>query len=195
MRPVLKFLAAAVLCLNPVTSLFVVGWMQSLQRRKILKVWGAEPPPPLSAWRTFRAGLAAYANTAVLTIPGCVLWMFAWYDGWNNSFHKGYEQAWVAPSVGVLGSALFIAAMLYVPIAQARQAVAGDWRAFYAFRVVWSVTRAKWLSCLGLAAAYAALTLPVTLLRMAPNFIGNYIPAGADGAAASGFLIKYSYGA
>lgn len=195
MRRAFKGLGAAVLCLNPVTSLFVVGWVQALQRRSILGAWGVPPPPALSPWPTFKAGALAYFNAAVLTFPGSVLWMFAWYDGWNNSFHKGYEQAWVAPSIGVLGSALFIAAMLYVPVAQARQAAAGDWRAFYAFRVVWSVTRAKWLSCLGLAAAYAALALPVTVLRMAPNFFGNAIDAGADGAAAGPFLLKYSYGA
>lgn len=208
MRRLLKGLWAAALCLNPVTSLWVVGWTQALQRRRVLRAWATasrgETSPDdfigaqdaeLSAWRTFTAGALAYFNTAVMTLPGAVLWMFAWYDGWNNSFHKGYEQAWVAPVVGLLGSVLFIAAMLYVPLAQARQAAAADWRAFYAFRVVWSVTRAKWLSCLGLAASYAALALPVTLLRMAPNFFGNAIPAGAGEAAAGDFLLKYSYGA
>ena len=208
MRRFLKYLGAALLCLNPVTSLFVVGWTETLMRRRGLRLWwergsGGAPNleeflaaygPGRTAWGTFKAGLLSFLNTALLTLPGSALWLFAWYDGWNNSFHKGYEQAAVAPAVGVLGSALFIAAMLYLPLAQARQAAAGEWRAFYGFRVVWSVARAKWLSCLGLAALYAALALPVTLLRMAPNFIGNFIPAGGDPAAASAFLNKYSYG-
>lgn len=198
MRRVLQWLGAAVLCLNPVSSILVAGWVQALIRRSVVESWrrsgkGDFAVPGRGLWGSFAEGALAVFNTWVLTLPGCVLWMFAWYDGWNNSFHKGYEQAWVAPAIGVLGSALFIAAMLYVPLAQAGQASAGQWRAFYRFHLVWSVARAKWLSCLALAALYAALSLPVAGLRMAPNFFGNGVTAGADDAAARAFLLKYSY--
>jgi hypothetical protein len=60
-----------------------------------------------------------------------LLWLFAWFAGWNNSFHKGYELAFVGPAAGWLGVALFISDMLYVPYAQVRHAVSGERRRFF----------------------------------------------------------------
>ena len=78
-----------------------------------------------SLWANLRIGVQGIFNVWVWTMPACVLWMFSWYAGWDNSFNKGYEQAWVGPTTGLLGVAMFIAAMFYVPMAQARQAVTG----------------------------------------------------------------------
>jgi hypothetical protein len=108
-------------------------------------------------------------------MPGCLLWLFAWYDGWNNSFHKGYEQFWVGPLTGWLGVMLFIAAMLYVPMAQVRQASSGDWRSFYQFRMIWRVVRRRWIACLGLALLYSAFSVPVTALKTIPAFFPQMI--------------------
>lgn len=122
-----------------------------------------------SAWANLRLGFQAILNVWVLTIPGCLLWLFAWYDGWNNSFTKGYEQAFVGPITGVLGIALFIAAMLYVPLAQARHAATGDWRRFYDFKVVWKLVRREWLACVFLAGIYSLLTFPAMVLKSLPS--------------------------
>jgi hypothetical protein len=97
--------------------------------------------PVNSLWRNFWLGLQVVANTWLLTLPACLFWWFGWYDGWNNSFNKGYEQAAVGPLVSVFGILLFIVAMFYVPLAQARQAVTGQWRAFFQFRLVWRIVR------------------------------------------------------
>lgn len=134
------------------------------------RLWWFFTAPVRGLWRNTRLGVQAVFNTWVLTMPACGLWLFAWYDGWNNSFHKGYEQFWVGPLTGWLGVMLFIAAMMYVPLAQARQAAGGDWRAFYDFRLVRRLIRRRRLSCLGLALAYALAALPVTVLRMVPAF-------------------------
>lgn len=131
---------------------------------------------PEAGWRARLAGLARNArqgaavtlNTWVLTLPGCGLWLFAWYDGWNNSFTKGYEQAFVGPGVGLLGVALFILAMLYVPMAQARQASTGRWRSFYDFGLVAGLVRQRWWACVRLAALYSVLSIPVMALKTAP---------------------------
>jgi hypothetical protein len=121
-------------------------------------------------WSNFWIGLRATANTWVLTLPAGLLWWFGWYDGWNNSFNKGYEQAAVGPLVSWLGIMWFIAAMFYVPLAQARQAVTGDWRAFFHFRRVWSLMRLRWVSCVGLALVYCFLALPLNILKTSPMF-------------------------
>ena len=119
-----------------------------------------------------KIGLQGIFNTWVLTMPACVLWLFSWYDGWNNSFNKGYEQAIVGPGVGVLGIVLFIAAMMYVPLAQARQAVTGDWRSFYNFSFVWRLVRRHWLGCLILAGFTSLFFLPLVIMKTAPQFFG-----------------------
>ena len=133
-----------------------------------------------SLWSNLKLGVQAIFNTWVLTLPACVLWLFAWYDGWNNSFNKGYEHATVGLLTGLLGVGLFISAMLYVPLAQVRQAAAGSWRAFYQFRFVWRLIRQRWLSCMALAALYSALSLPVTVLKIAPVFFPQGNPALED---------------
>jgi hypothetical protein len=123
-----------------------------------------------SLWLNLRIGLQAIFNTWVLTLPACLMWWFGWYDGWNNSFNKGYEQAGVGPAISVFGIFLFIAAMFYVPLAQARQAATGEWRAFYDFRLVWSIVRIRALSCLGLALLYLLCALPLNILKTGPMF-------------------------
>ncbi len=127
--------------------------------------------------KNLRLGVQAILTTWTLTLPGCVLWAFAWYDGWNNSFNKGYEQAAVGPLVFILGMALFIAAMFYVPMAQARFASTGNWRSFFEFRFVWSLVRQEWLGCVILAGLYAAFSFPVTILKTMPQFFPQMQPA------------------
>ncbi|MBC8353315.1 MAG: DUF4013 domain-containing protein [Planctomycetes bacterium] len=123
-----------------------------------------------SLWLNGKVGIQAIFNTWVLTMPACVLWLFAWFAGWNNSFNKGYEQATVGPLTGGLGAVLFIAAMFYVPMAQARQAATGSFLAFYEFRFVWRLVKNRWLGCLKLAVLYSLLSLPVIMLKTAPAF-------------------------
>lgn len=133
-----------------------------------------------SLWTNVRLGVQAIFTTWVLTLPACVLMLFGWYDGWNNSFNKGYEQFQVGPGVSWLGILLFIAAMLYVPMAQARQAVTGNWRGFYQFRLVWTLVRRRWLACFGLATLYVLCSVPLMILASAVMFLPNISPKLAD---------------
>jgi hypothetical protein len=123
-----------------------------------------------SLWLNFRLGIQIVANTCVFILPAGLLWWFGWYDGWNNSFNKGYEQAATGPLISIVGIFLFIGAMFYVPMAQARQAVTGNWRSFYQFRLVWSVARSKWLSCIGLALLYCGFGLLLSIFKTGPEF-------------------------
>jgi hypothetical protein len=107
----------------------------------------------------------------VLTLPGCALMLFGWYDGWNNSFNKGYEQFAVGPATSWFGIFIFAAAMLYVPMAQARQAITGEWRSFYQWRLVWRLVRLRWLPSLGIAAVYALVSFPILVLRAGAPYL------------------------
>jgi hypothetical protein len=124
-----------------------------------------------SFWLNLRTGFAAVLNTLVVTGPAAALWMFSWYAGWDNSFNKGYEQAPVGPITGFSGVGLFILAMLYVPMAQARHAVSGEWRAFYQFRLNVRIMRVCWLPMLLLAGVYALVSVPVHAFRVFPYFL------------------------
>lgn len=134
-----------------------------------------------SLWLNFRVGVAGAFNTFILTLPGCALMLFGWYDGWNNSFNKGYEQFSVGPATSWFGIMLFAVAMLYVPMAQARQAISGEWRAFYQWRLVWRLVRLRWLQSLGIAAVYALVSFPIFILRAgAPYLAGKATKMSAE---------------
>ncbi len=124
--------------------------------------------PFASLWENFKIGIQVLFNTWVLTLPGLALWVFAWHAGWNNSFHKVYEQSNVGILTGLSGVVLFIAAMLYVPMAQARQALTGQWRSFYEFGLVRRVIGARWWAMIALAALFVIFTLPVMVFKTAP---------------------------
>lgn len=130
-----------------------------------------------SLWLNFWIGLRAIANTWALTLPPCLFWWFGWYDGWNNSFNKGYEQAAVGPLISLFGIAWFIMAMFYLPTAQARQAVTGEWRSFYQLRLVWRIARDRWVYCLFLAVLYTLLSVPLSILKTSPMFWMHNSPA------------------
>ena len=157
-----------------------------LAREKVTWRNGVQLAPALvhSLRLNFRTGVAAIFNTWVLTLPGCVLWLFSWYDGWNNSFNKGYEQAVVGPLTGLLGVAVFIAAMFYVPMTQARQASTGAWRSFYQFGLVWRLVRRRWFASVGLGVLYAAASLPLVVFKVLPAYFSHMKPALSDAPAA-----------
>jgi hypothetical protein len=117
--------------------------------------------------------LQAILNAWALTLPGCVLMLFAWYDGWNNSFHKGYEQFAIGPLVSWLGILIFVASLFYVPMALTRQAVTGNWRAFWQWRVVWSLVRHSWGQTAACALLAFLLNLPLAALKVWPYFLSE----------------------
>jgi len=100
--------------------------------------------------QNFWIGLRAITNTWVLTLPACLLWWLAGMTAGTILSTKGMSRP-VGPLISILGIVLFIAAMFYVPLAQARQAVTGEWRSFFQFRLVWRIVRLRWISSVGLA--------------------------------------------
>jgi hypothetical protein len=143
----------------------------------------------------FRLGFRAALNTALLVAPAGLLWWFGWYDGWNNSFSKGYEQAAVGPLISIIGIFWFITVMFYLPIAQARQAVTGDWRSFFQFQLIRKIVRLKWLACAGLAILYSALAVPLMVFKIYPMFVLQKNPdlANLGGPEIIKFLNSYFF--
>ena len=121
----------------------------------------------------FKVGFAGVLNSYVLMLIPGIVWALTWGGGWNVSFHSLYEQAFVHTSRYIFAMLAFAAAMFYLPMAQARQAVTGDWRSFYDFRAVRKLVRRRWFGSLVLAVLYAIISIPVAALTFIPYFIGK----------------------
>jgi hypothetical protein len=132
--------------------------------------------PWYALWLNLKTGVAGVFCTYLLTGPGCVMMYFGWEYGWLNSFNKGYEQPLSGLFISLLGIALFTLSMVYVPMAQVHQAVTGEARAFFDFRFVWRLVRARPAAHCGLALLTGLAALPLAVLKslpFAPNFFGN----------------------
>ena len=132
-----------------------------------------------SLWNNLRIGVQTMFNIWVFTLPGCAMMAFGWYDGWQNSFNKGYETYYVGIIISWIGIMSFIAAMFYVPMASARQASTGRWTAFYDFALVRRLIRRNRLACLGLSGFYALASFPMMILLLLP-FAYQNIPGMMD---------------
>jgi hypothetical protein len=129
-----------------------------------------------SFWLNFKTGLAGVFCTYLLTGWGCLLMVFGWEFGWFNSINRWYEQYLIGPGSFLLGMLLFILAMFYVPMAQAHQAATGQARAFFEFRFVRRLVRARLTAYVGLALLTGVASWALTIVVLATqneHFLGN----------------------
>jgi len=185
------------------------NWIVSERFGDMLRRPGPTGEPP-GAWRklcrvpralldalvwNLRAGLGMLAGTYVLTLPACLIWMTAWFNGWQNSFTKGNEFALVGLFTGVLGVLVFIAAMLYVPMAWAHVAATADARAFFQFSFVSRLIRHRLGASVRFAAIFSLVMLPVSVFRVAPSFFASANPAleSLDAAGVRQFMAAYEF--
>ncbi|MEO0852980.1 MAG: hypothetical protein AAFY15_05690 [Cyanobacteria bacterium J06648_11] len=122
------------------------------------------------AWTNLGWGGVGILTTWTLTLLPTLLWSFAWYAGWHVSFAKMYEHSEVGISLGFSGLLLFSLAMLYLPIAQARHALTGDWRSFFDRRVNLALIWHRPLFVLLLALGYGLAGVAIALFKIMPAF-------------------------
>lgn len=182
-----RYAAGVMLTLTPLTAVFLIGWMQARAAHTVRRRWaraGGGPTPILETPSSLRAWPAAIFRTALSSIrvlvpifvvlaPASALSLFSWWAGWENSFNKGYEQAWVGPTLALLGIAYFSVAMLYLPLAEARHAITRSWTAFFGLNFIFRLAASSWLSLVLLAAAFLFAGTIVALLKVIPLGIGN----------------------
>lgn len=144
------------------------GWLRIALRVPLLLVSGA--------FRNLRFSGLALVTSAVLLFPGALLLLGGWEYGWNVSFFKNYEQAYIGRTVGFLGAVLLALALGYVPIAWSHLAVSGDPRAVFQFRLLFRLMRHKRASLALYAAIVALLNFPASLLWGVVVFLPNAFP-------------------
>ncbi len=173
-------------CTNPVTAVIALGWVMRRMRyamglTAVRPGWlMGEGGSALSSfagglWSNLRHGVAAAFTLAMATLPFTALWALAWWAGWENSFNKGYEQAFVGPLLSFLAMAVASVVLCMVPMALAHQAAEGKWQAFFQWRKVLElIAHAGWRYP-ALIIATAVLALPLTFSRMAALLIEDII--------------------
>ncbi len=182
-----------ILCLSPLTSIIALGWLTRRMAALADSRFGQAPEPP--GWvmgppgkgvvvrfagglgASIRAGFGTLAALASITLPFTLLWLGAWWAGWENSFNKGYEQAWIGPVTFLGGTLVSLFAMAYLPTALAHLAVERRWHAvFEARRIRAVIAQAGWRQP-ALAAVTILLALPLFAARGLPTFAGQMAPA------------------
>ncbi len=181
---ILTGLLAAGFCLSWMARTAELQWWRArMDRDQPFEVarprWVVGSDPGGWGWigglvRNVRLGPGGSALGLLAVLPSATLWMFAWRYGWDTSFTKGAEARWLGPVLGLLGVAMFVATMLFLPLARARYATTGSARAFFDVGVLWPMVRRSWLGAVGIAAAMALLSVPFTVMWVLPVLI----PAG-----------------
>lgn len=118
-----------------------------------------------------RIGVLALLNTWVLTLAPAFAWVGAWHVtrlSQTGQFSQPLGNGeWLVP----LGALLYALAMTLLPLAQARQAVTGDWRAFYQASMLFRLIRHYRGRCMALALCYIAASLPLIALLTRPELL------------------------
>lgn len=203
----LRMAIAVILCLTPLTAILVMGWLMramrvesAAARLRLEDPANGPPRPSLPNWLLSRAGterrglrrwtgsmasnirlgFASLLTTAACTLPFTLLWLFSWWGGWENSFSKGYEQAWVGPSVGLLGVAISFPLLTHLPMALAHQAETRRVSAFFSISHVRRLIRQVGWRYTWLCLAIVITAFPLFVAKSAPVFVENWSPGFLD---------------
>ena len=200
---VVKFAIGVFMCLTPVTAIIALGWLTrkmggDIRRAFFRNTAQADPDLPrswpnwirgdkasgktgVSRWfgglrDNLSAGVGTLAGLGVLTLPFGALWLLSWWAGWENSFNKGYEQAWVGPAVALIGVGFALVTLMHLPMAMAYQAQESSWRAALDVKRVRALLRNSGWGYVGIAVLYALAALPLFAVKGAPVFMENIYP-------------------
>lgn len=191
-----NLIIGSLLCLTPITAIIVLGWLQRRMRfvaHKRAELDGERPSWVLGP-RGFgiivrlvgglatniREGVMAFFSLAIATAPFTVIWILSWWAGWENSFSKGYEQAFVGPALGLFGVAVFCLIMTWLPLALAHQAVENRTLALFEWHRVKSAVRHAGWGYPILAIATVVLALPLFAGRAFATFASELVPGFDD---------------
>ena len=178
-------------CVWAPTSLIVLGWLMRRMRHVALTRAGLSSERP--SWimgrshrwyarllggfaANMREGIMAAFSLALATAPFTVIWLLSWWAGWENSFSKGYEQAFVGPMLGLAGVAVFCVLMIWIPMALADQAVENRALALFEWRMVRSAVRHSGWGYVFLAVVTVVMSLPLFAGRGLVTFASGIIP-------------------
>ena len=197
----LRYFFGIVLCLHPVTAIIALGWLTRRMRCHIATFDGGEPALPMpgilmlnrseqpgivTRWigglfANIGAGLKALTAVLIFTLPFSALWYLGWFAGWENSFSKGYEQAffWPALSFGAVVACALVLSLL--PMAIAHQAARNRIAAILELRQILLLFRQTPWRNLGLLFMIAIGFAALLAVRALPTFASHLSERVAEG--------------
>lgn len=187
-----SLIVGALLCMTAVGSVLVLGRAMRVMRGVATGQGGHAGwilGPRGHGWATrllgglaanIREGLSAALSLGLATFPVTAFWMTSWWAGWENSFNKGYEQAFVGPALGFTGIAVFVAILLHLPLALAHQAAENRALAVFELRSVRRIVRHAGWGHVWLALFTAFCALPIFAGRGLVVFGEGIFPGLAD---------------
>ncbi|MBL9052572.1 MAG: hypothetical protein JNN02_02475 [Tabrizicola sp.] len=193
-RFVLNGVVGSLLCSGPVTAILALGWLTRWSGHRSRDRFGraAEGPgwlmgprelqgrPTSSLVRAVgglaanvRAGIMALTALLAWTLPFALLWLGAWWAGWENSFNKGYEQAAIGPITFLTGWFVAAPVLPALPLILAHLAAEDRLGAAFELRRLRSlIAQAGW-RIPALSVVTAVLALPFLaargLITLAPS--------------------------
>lgn len=215
-----NLLLGAFLSVWAIPSLIALGWLARMMRARAFETAGLGAAHPgwilgesgagrVSALvgglaANIREGVMMAISLGIAALPFGMIWLLGWWAGWENSFSKGYEQAFVGPLLGLGGVAVFCLIMIWHPMALAHQAVENRALALFEWRRVRSAVRHAGIGYLFLAVTTVIFALPIFASRGLIVFASNIVPGfdqmSAEAALALGGQIDlvraiYAFGA
>ena len=191
-----SLMIGSLLCLTAPTSLIALGWLMRRMRFVAATRAGLAAPRPgwLMATRegsllvrllgglaaNIREGVLAAISLALATAPFAIIWVLSWWAGWENSFSKGYEQAFVGPSLGLTGVVVFCIIMIWLPLALVHQAVENRALALFEWRKIKSAVRHTGWGYVCLAVTTVFFALPLFAGRGLITFASGIVPGFDD---------------
>ncbi|MGE0697462.1 MAG: hypothetical protein AB7O57_00030 [Hyphomicrobiaceae bacterium] len=200
-----SLLVAIVLALTPITAILVLGWLARVMRREAVvalarhglglsrsaAIARLSATPAIAdlagfpGWMrglgdTLRSGMAGVLAVSLATLPFGALFLLAWWAGWENSFNKGYEQAWVGPLLAFSAALIAVPVLSLLPMALAHHAETRRVGAVLEIGLLWRlVLQVRW-RYLVLTLSLLAAAAPLGFMRVLPVFIENVRPGFAD---------------
>jgi hypothetical protein len=177
----------------PVLSLLSLGWLTRRMGHTTRSRFGAaEEVPgwllgPREAGRiaralgglgaNIRAGAITLAALFAWTLPFTLLWLGAWWAGWENSFNKGYEQAFVGPSVYLFGTLISALLLPVIPLMLAHLATEDRLSAAFELRRLRSLIAQSGWRVPALGALTLVLGIPFVAVRGVITLAGEFFPS------------------
>ncbi len=196
-RLVLNGTIGTLLCTGPVSAVIALGWLTRRSGHLARSRFGADEAPPRwiggpreqhgrETGRIARAlgGLAANVRTGLMaltalfawTLPFTLLWLGAWWAGWENSFNKGYEQAFVGPSVFLFAAVLAAAVLPMLPMMLAHLATELRLSSAFELRRIRSLVAVSGWRTPALMLLTTAFALPLAAARGLITTATDWIP-------------------
>jgi hypothetical protein len=129
---------------------------------------------------TMKLGAVSTLALALATLPFTALLLLSWWAGWENSFNKGYEQAWAGPALALVGIVAALFVLQHLPMATAHLAAERRVSALFDLPTGRALIRAQRWRNLWLAALTVIAALPVAGAQILPTFIEIWQPGFAD---------------